>query len=257
MSYLSKSYAYMVDNSTIAISRGMDQDETTSFRRYDRCYLADQHPSSAFKTFICRAGAFEVLSYHCCNGPIIVTATDELGNLRPTEGHMNATCRPGGIQFVKLATDIIFIDIDPADTQLYPFTLLLCLNMENRVVHKSTGNEVNLYTFHCPAIWATTLDQAVLDEIWDNPRSLRQPFWLAPSDIADINSDTRIQVKMCILRLEMLALDATWTVITKRVFDQLCPNFIEDPAIVIQSIHHESRGNGDIMVALTVEQYLK
>ena len=70
------------------------------------------------------------------------------GDLTPTQGMTQAARRPAGICYVKIAVDITFTDLDSTDGQAYPFTYFVRLPMENHTVQNSTGNDVELNTFH-------------------------------------------------------------------------------------------------------------
>jgi hypothetical protein len=50
----------------------------------------------------------------------------------------------------------------------------------------------------------------------------------------------QIQIKECDDALETLTLTAAWEDISKKIFAQICPNFVDDPAAIIQSIHQVS-----------------
>jgi hypothetical protein len=131
--------------------------------------------------------------------------------------------------------------------------------METQTVTNSQGGDIPLTTFFGPHDWATSNDQATLDYIWDHPRSLRKPFYLIPPSIIDANADAQIQIKQCVSALEELALIAAWDDISKKIFAQICPNFVEDPAAIIQSIHQVSYDSNtpDTKITLTVTQYFK
>jgi hypothetical protein len=206
--------------------------------------------------FIRRISEFEPRSYHGLNGRIIADSQMPNGDLTPTQGMTAANRRPAGICYVKIAVDITFTDLDSTDGQAYPFTYFVRLPMENRTVQNSTGNDVELNTFHGDADWARTLVQADLDLIWDNPKSLNKPFWLTPPTITDPSADAQIEFDKCIRRLETISLEAAWPFATAKVFSQTCPNFTDDPASVIQGIHQESTKDNE-KITLSVEQYFK
>jgi hypothetical protein len=87
---------------------------------------------------------------------------------------------------------VVFTDLTPDNTQPYPFTFFVRLEMKTRTISNSTGTDAQFTTFFGPHDWATFNDQAVLDAIWDHPRSLRKPFYLIPSTIIDANADVQI-----------------------------------------------------------------
>jgi hypothetical protein len=112
--------------------------------------------------------------------------------------------------------------------------------METRTVQNSLGADLQLTTFFGPHDWANSNDQAILDAIWDHPRSLQKPFYLIPLSIVDNNADAQIQIKECLDALETLTLTVAWEDISSKIFAQICPNFVGDPAAIIQSIHQVS-----------------
>jgi hypothetical protein len=79
-----------------------------------------------------------------------------------------------------------------------------------------------------------------LDAIWDHPRSLKKPFFLIPPTIRDANANAQIQIKECVDVLEILTLIAAWEDISQKIFNQICPKFLDNPAAIIQSIHQVS-----------------
>jgi hypothetical protein len=112
---------------------------------------------------------------------------------------------------------------------------------------------VSLNTFHGPADWHSIVDQPTLDAIWDHHKSYRKPFTLNPPAITDVNADAVIESEASVL--EKLTLDAAWPTITKKVYDQLCPNILGNPASVIQAIHQVTRNAEGEEVTLSVEHY--
>jgi hypothetical protein len=96
-----------------------------------------------------------------------------------------------------------------------------------------------------------------LDAIWDHPRSLKKPFNLIPPTIADVNADAQIRIKESVDSLENLTLIAAWEDISQKIFNQICPNFVEDPAAIIQGIHQISYDSStpDKKIVLSVSQY--
>jgi hypothetical protein len=114
----------------------------------------------------------------------------------------------------------------------------LIVRLLNKIitVQNSTGNDIVLNIFHGAPNWWNTDNQEALDAIWDHPKSFGKPFTLAPPAInLDIQADAVL--KDCTKQLEKLALEAAWPTITNKVYIQLFPNVIEDPATVIQNIH--------------------
>jgi hypothetical protein len=99
------------------------------------------------------------------------------GDLSPIgEGMTNAGHRPAGICYIKISVNITFTDLDSTAGQAYPFTYFIHLPTENQMVQNSTGNDVELNTFHANDAWVRTLMQADLDLIWDNPKSFNKAF---------------------------------------------------------------------------------
>jgi hypothetical protein len=179
------------------------------------------------------------------------------GTLRLTDSQSNGNRRPADIQYAKIACDVDFSDLTPGNTQPYPFTFFVRLHMETQTVTNSQGADFQLTTFFGPHDWATSNDQAVLDYIWDHPRSFKKPFYLIPPSIVDANADAQIRIKECVDSLETLTLTAAWEDISKKIFAQVCPNFVDDPAAIIQSIHQVSYDSvtPDKKITLSVSQY--
>jgi hypothetical protein len=141
--------------------------------------------------------------------------------------------------------------------QIYPFTFFIHLNMETRTITNSTGADVQLTTFFGPNDWATSNNQDILDAIWDHPSSLNKPFYLVPPSIINVNADVQIRIKECVDAVETLTLTAAWENISKKIFAQICQNFINNPAAIIQSIHQVSYDSStpNKKIVLSVSQY--
>jgi hypothetical protein len=162
--------------------------------------------------------------------------------------------RPADLMHAKLSCELLFVAMDATNTSSYLFTFFVRLPTENRIVENTQGGNVNLNTFHGPADWHSIVDQPTLDAIWDHPtKSYRKPFTLNPPEITNVNADAVIESEASVL--EKLALKAAWPTITKKVYDQLCPNVLGDPASVIQAIHQVTRNAEGEDVTLSVEQY--
>jgi hypothetical protein len=152
----------------------------------------------------------------------------------------------------------MFTAINTEDTQAYPFTFFIRLHQQNLEVTNSTNAIVQLNSFHGPSDWATSPDQAIIDVVWDNPSSLKKPFWLTPPAITDADADAQIEFYACERRLEDITLQAAWPFAAKSVFKQTCPNFVADPAMVIQEIHQQSKKHGsEEIIKLSVAEYFK
>ncbi len=261
MSNTEKAYSFLVNKSAleatdinpkVRLQSFSDLTGTTSLVGI----LQARHIAHAL-SFIRRAQSFTVRSYHRPNGLIISDCLQANGNLKPTDNQTQANRRPEDIQYVKIACDVVFSDITPVNTQLYPFTFFVRLQMESRTVTNSTGNDVTLQTFFGPDDWASSTDQTILDAIWDHPKSLKKPFNLIPPSIVDPNADAQIQIKACVDTLESLTPTAAWEDISKKIFPQICPNSVDDPSSIIQSIHQVSYNSStpDQKIILSVTQY--
>ena len=261
MSNTEKAYSFLVNKSAlestdinpkVRLQSFSDLTGTTSLVGI----LQARHVDHAL-SFIRRAQTFTVRSYHRPNGLIIADCYKPDGTLKDTDGQTNANRRPGDIQYVKIACDIVFSDITPENTQLYPFTFFVRLHMETQTVTNSNGADTPLTTCFGPSDWATSINQTILDAIWDHPKSLKKPFNLIPPSIVDPNADAQIQIKQCVDTLENITLTAAWEDISKKIFSQICPNFVDDPAAIIQSIHQVSFDSSkpDQKIILTVSQY--
>jgi uncharacterized Zn finger protein (UPF0148 family) len=75
--------------------------------------------------------------------------------------------------------------------------------------------------------------------------------------MVDNNADAQIQIKECLDALETLTLTAAWEDISSKIFAQICPNFVDDPAAIVQSIHQVSYDSTtpDKKITLCVLQY--
>jgi hypothetical protein len=263
MSHTEKAYSFLVNKSAlesadvnpkVRLQSFSDLTGTTSLVGI----LQARHVGFAL-SFIKRAQSFTVRSYHSSNGLIIPprSCTQDNGDLKLTDNQTAGNRQPADIQYVKIACDVVFSDITPENTQLYPFTFFVRLHMEARTITNSVGGDVQLTTFYGPHDWATSNDQAILNAIWDHPRSLKKPFYLLPPSIVDANVDAQIRIKECIDALETLTLTAAWDDISKKIFAQICPNFVDDPAAIIQGIHQVSYDSAtpDKKIILSVSQY--
>ena len=160
---------------------------------------------------------------------------------------------PAGIIYAKLSCDVLFTEIDPTNTSAYPFSYFIRLPTETRIVLNNQGNNTNLNTFHGADDWHSTTNQAIVDAVWDHPKSYRKPFILKPPEISDVNADAELESTNGLL--DKIAQEAAWPTITSKVFTPLCPNVVEDPAAVIQSIHQVTKDTQGDTVTLTVESY--
>jgi hypothetical protein len=257
MSLAEKSYGFMVTESAL---ESVDSPIRTMLQVLAGCTETTPLVSILQMWFIKHAGSyvkqsgiFNVLSYHGRNGHIVNAMTDG-GDLRPTQNVTNAARHPPGLIYVKVEADLQFMDIDPSNNMIYPFSYFVCLYNEQAVVPNSTGNELSLNTFHGDDNWATAWDQATLDaRIWNHPRSLTYPFVLIPPKIDNIHADAI--VKSSSSGLERLALEAAWsTITTTKIFQQVCPNITQDPAAVIQNIHQSSQIDG-VAKEFTTEEF--
>jgi hypothetical protein len=115
--------------------------------------------------FIRRAQSFIVRSYHSSNGLIIASCNQDNGDLKLFDSQTNASRRPADIQYAKIACDVMFSNLTPGNTQPYPFTFYVRLQMETCTVVNSTVGDVPLTTFFGPHDWATSNNQAILDAI--------------------------------------------------------------------------------------------
>jgi hypothetical protein len=262
MSYSERSYAFMLNKSALESADILiktrlqvfgDKMGTASLMGILQARYADHAVA-----FMRNATNFQVLSYHGLNGRIIAEAMEPNGELREINGQTNANRRPGGIQYAKISCDLKFTAINTEDTQAYPFTFFIRLFTENIGVPNSTNVLVSLNSFHGPNDWATSVDQAVIDSVWDNPKSLQKPFWLTPPAITDASADAQIEFYACQRRLEDITLHAAWPFACKSVFKQTCPNFVADPAMVIQEIHQQSKKHGsEEIIKLSIAEYFK
>jgi hypothetical protein len=205
------------------------------------------------KNAIRQAGNFEVLSYHGRNRRIMNNVTLYNGNLKPTENQTGANRRPTGKMYAKLSCDVLFAEIDPTSTSACPLSYFIRLPTETRIVLNNQGNDANLNTFHGADGWHSTADQAIVDAIWDHPKSYRKPFTLKPPEISDVNAVAELESTNGLL--DKIAQEAAWPTITSKVFTQLCLNVVEDPAAVIQSIHQVTKDTQGDTVTLTVKSY--
>jgi hypothetical protein len=137
------------------------------------------------------------------------------GHLKPLNNQTNANRRPADIMFAKIESDIRFDTIDPAITGVFPFSFFLCLEIQSIEVLNSTGNPVQLNTFHAPDDWFNGT-QEDLDAIWDNPRSVGKPFMLKSPDINDIYADATIEITSNLV--DKIALEASWTQIVGQIY---------------------------------------
>jgi prophage DNA circulation protein len=96
-------------------------------------------------------------------------------------------------------------------------------------------------------------DQSIIDAVWDHPKSYRKPFTLKPPEITDTNADAVIESTSLIL--DKIAQEFAWSTITAKVYIQLCPNVVENPAAVIQSIHQVTKDSEGAPITLSVEAY--
>jgi hypothetical protein len=131
---------------------------------------------------------FSVISYHGRNGRTLTNATLPNGQLKPVNNQTNANYRPTDILFAKVESDIRFETIDPTIAGVFPFSFFIRLENQTIEVLNSTGNAVQLNTFHAPNNWYKAGTQADLDAIWDNPRSVGKPLMLKSPDINDIHA---------------------------------------------------------------------
>ena len=87
-------------------------------------------------------------------------------------------------------------------------------------------------TFHGPDDWDHTKDQAVLNSIWNSPKSLNKPFILAPPAINDLNPNAIIYFVSATLIWEKLSLEESWLFIYLSTCDYIFPNLDDDSSEV-------------------------
>jgi uncharacterized Zn finger protein (UPF0148 family) len=188
----------------------------------------------------------------------MANALDANGILRPTDGMTNATRRPDGIMYAKIACDLTFASLDEGNVTTSPYSFFFIrLHTETITVQNSTGNDVVLNTFHGDSNGNLSADQADVDAVFDHTRSYGKPFMLKPPTIAlDVHADAVLEDWTS--TLEDIALEASWPTITTKVFTLLCPNIIDDPISVIQNIHQVSTtDNKASTIVQPVTQYFK
>jgi hypothetical protein len=133
-----------------------------------------------------------------------------------------------------------------------PFLSLYHLFTQSLPVLNSISNQVRLHTFHGADGWFQG-DQAQLDKIWDNPKSVGKPFQLLAPSIQDNLADATIESNYTLL--EKIALEASWDYITSQIYQQISPQVGVDPASILQDIHHSSKDEKGEVKVLSVEQY--
>jgi hypothetical protein len=191
----------------------------------------------------------------------MANALDDNGILRPTDGMTNATRRPDGIMYAKIACHLTFASLDEDNVTTSSYSFRIRLHTETSItVQNSTGNDVILNTFHGDSNWNLSADQAVVDDVvdavLDHARSYGKPFMLKPPTIAlDVHADAVLEDWTW--TFEDIALEAAWPTITTKVFTQLCPNIIEDPISVIQNIHEVTTDDKGSTIVQPVTQYFK
>jgi hypothetical protein len=115
------------------------------------------------------------------------------GNLKPTNNQTGANRRPTGIMYAKLSYYVLFAEMDPTNTSVYPFSYFIRLPTEMRVALNNQGNKTNLNTFHGADNWHSTTDQAIVDDVWDHAKSYQKPFTLQPPKIFEVNADAELK----------------------------------------------------------------
>jgi hypothetical protein len=90
-----------------------------------------------------------------------------------------------------------------------------------------------------------------------SPQEFEVTILSHPPSIIDAKADAQIRIKECVDALETLTLTAAWDDILTKIFAQICPKFVDDPAAIIQSIHQVSYDTTtpDKKILLSVSQY--
>jgi hypothetical protein len=201
MSHAEKSYGFMITKSSL---------ETVKVTYAQRLQiLASATGTSALvivlqsrfiqtaKTPIRTANNFELLSYHGQNGRIMANALDADGILRPTKGMTNATRRPEGIMYAKIACDLTFTSLDEGNITTSPYSFFIRFHTETITVQNSTGNNLVLNTFHGDSNWNLSDDQSVVDAVFNHTRSYGKTFMLKPPTIAlDVHANAVLKLDL-------------------------------------------------------------
>jgi len=80
---------------------------------------------------------------------------------------------------------------------------------------------------------------------------------LYPLSICNVAADAVILIEPCVRELKKFAYAAMWPALAKDILKQICPNVQDDPFLIIQGIHMESRDSSGEVVTLTLGQYFK
>lgn len=212
------------------------------------------------KEFIKQPGNFQIISYHSSNGKVIKNCFDTSNNNKDLKAFNKCSAtnrRPDGISYAKLSCDIKFTDVDPSCKTIQPFTYFVRLNQETQTLKDDKNQDVEWTTFYGHGNWARSRDQAVVDTVMKNPRAIIDPFSLSSPDIQDNSADAQINIKSCNTKLESLALEAGWSIISNAVFRQICPNLDQDPIRVIQECKQGGTNAKGETYQLSVDQFFK
>jgi hypothetical protein len=199
MSTTEKAYSLLVNNSALDLTNMNQKVKLQSFSDLTGTtslvgILIARHIDYSL-SLIQHAQSFIVRSYHASNGLIIPGCEQSDGTLKLFKNQTTGNRRPPDIQYDKFACNVIFNDLTLGNTQPYPFTYYVRLPVETHTVQNSTGADVQQTSFFRQCDWAMLNDQAVLDDIWYHPRSLKKPFFLIPPKIQDPNADAEIKIK--------------------------------------------------------------
>ena len=208
-------------------------------------------------------------TYHSANGYLIPEAvtTDSNNNqvLKPTDDHLEneEKIRPDGIQYAKLCSMLNFKEVDPNHTVTYKFNWFHQLPMKPKKVIVSKSGDTPLVekmltgTFIGQTDWATSKTKRNMEENWDHPAANPEPFDLTESNIKDKNCNAETNINSAKHRLENIIFTAAGDTIKKKIFNTLCPNYIDDPTSAIIKIKqvYEDPTNSSKSITSSVSDY--
>ena len=73
--------------------------------------------------------------------------------------------------------------------------------------------------------------------------------------INEVNADVEISIEPCTHKLVTIALETSWHFTTRKVLEQIYPNFSSDPGPLIQNITQVSKNEKGVLVTLSVAEY--
>ena len=199
-------------------------------------------------------------TYHKASGHMIKDTVDvSKGNKRkPLRDCLKeAEAHHDGIKYAKLLSIFNFSSLDPALTTNYQFSWYHMFPTSSIEVTIDNKKKAFHSTFLGSSNWAMKTDPDDIAKYWNHITAIKDPFDLSESTIRDKHSEAEINISRAKDRLENIIFTAGAEKIQQAIFEHICPNYIDNPAIALLIIKQVVRdtANQSKMTTLDVQTY--